>query len=213
VSGVVAASLGALALAGAALAQEPPAEAPIVDAAVPDPAPIPTPTPDPAPQSRARSAPPSSPQATPATPSRPSYSVASASTQPRTSHPQQVSPIDRLKPMPRRKPARQSARRQARKARAALTASATTSPRPKPARPVVSSRVGDDDSDALSALGPVLILTFGVSMLLLGLAAVPVAWGRRFGFSVHLANVRGALAVVGLFILLDSAVLALLFTF
>jgi hypothetical protein len=84
--------------------------------------------------------------------------------------------------------------------------------RPKTARRVLSPGAGDDDSDGLSVLGPVLILTFGVSMLLLGLAAVPLAWSRRLGLSAHLANVRGALAVVGVFILLDTAVLALLFT-
>jgi hypothetical protein len=78
---------------------------------------------------------------------------------------------------------------------------------PTPVPPLLSSGGAEDESRAFSLL---LIGTFGVSALLLCLAAIPPAWNRPFGLSVRLAHVRGALAVVGLFILLDSAVLALL---
>lgn len=213
-------------LGGTAFAQEPPPleEPPIVTTPAPNPAPIPTPAPDPAPESRPPPAPASSPappSSAPRSAAQPravrtvAKSVRPASTPAPTgsSRPRQVSPIDRLKPAPTRKSARRRVGSPDRKVRAKPVSQAeTTRPGPKRARPEISPRVRDDDSDGLSALGPVLILTFGVSTLLLGLAAVPLAWSRRFGLSVHLANLRGALAVIGLFILLDTAVLALLFT-
>jgi hypothetical protein len=214
------ACLGALLLAGAAFAQEPPpdGEAPVVTAPAPEPAPIPPPTPDPAPESKPRPAPAPPPASRPsAAPPRAvrtaAESVPPVSTPARGARPsRQVSPIDRLKPALSRKSARRVVGTSDRKARARPVGQAKTArPGPKRARPAISSRVRDDDSEALSALRPVLILTFGVSALFLCLAAVPLAWSRRFGFSVNLANVRGAIAVVGLFILLDSAVLAVLF--
>jgi hypothetical protein len=223
----VVACLGTLILGGTAFAQEPPPveEPPIVTTPAPNPAPIPTPTPDPAPESRpppapaSSPAPPSSAPRSTAAPPRAvrtvTESVRSASTPAptRSSRPRQVSPIDRLKPAPTRKSARRRVGSPDRKVRAKSAGQTETArPGPKTARPEISSGVRDDDSDGLSALGPVLILTFGVSTLLLGLAAVPLAWSRRLGLSVHLANIRGALAVIGLFILLDTAVLALLFT-
>jgi hypothetical protein len=62
----------------------------------------------------------------------------------------------------------------------------------------------------LSVPGPVLVLAFGLSALLLCLAAIPSAWSRPWGVSARLASLRGGFAVAGLIVLVDSAVLTLL---
>jgi hypothetical protein len=77
---------------------------------------------------------------------------------------------------------------------------------------VLPAAVPDEDSSVYWLPGPVLVLAFGLSALLLCLAAIPPAWSRPFGFSARLVNARGALAVAGVIVLLDSAALALLLT-
>lgn len=78
---------------------------------------------------------------------------------------------------------------------------------------MLSAREPDEEpTSSFSISSPVVVLTFGLSVLLLCLAAIPPAWSRPFGVSARLAHVRGGLAVAGVIVLLDSAVLALLLT-
>jgi hypothetical protein len=75
------------------------------------------------------------------------------------------------------------------------------------APPALSSG-GAEESEALPLL---LIGTFGLSALLLCLAAIPPAWSRPFGVPARFVRARGGIAVAGV-LLFNTAVLALLFS-
>jgi hypothetical protein len=56
-----------------------------------------------------------------------------------------------------------------------------------------------------------LILSFGASVLLLALAAVPPAWTLRFpGYSARLVDARDIMMMAGGILLVESGVIALM---
>jgi hypothetical protein len=55
-----------------------------------------------------------------------------------------------------------------------------------------------------------LIGSFGASALLFALAAVPPAWGGRFGFPARLIDFRTGLALAGGIALIESLLVAVL---
>jgi hypothetical protein len=84
---------------------------------------------------------------------------------------------------------------------------AAPSARPPTTPPALSSGVAEESQEfSLLVIG-----TFGVSALLLCLAAVPPAWSRPSRVLRLYARARGGIAAAGL-VLLNAAVLAFLFS-
>lgn len=74
----------------------------------------------------------------------------------------------------------------------------------------LSSRDAEYESSQLSAISPLLILSFAVSVLLLALAAMPPAWSVRHGFTARLVDFRVGMAGAGALILVESVLVTLL---
>jgi hypothetical protein len=69
----------------------------------------------------------------------------------------------------------------------------------------------DEDSSALSLTSWLLIVSFGASVLLLALAAVPPAWSLRLpGYSARLVDARDVMMMAGGILLIESGVIALM---
>jgi hypothetical protein len=76
-------------------------------------------------------------------------------------------------------------------------------------RRALPSLAPEEDSNRLTLMNSLLLLTFGVSVLLLTLAALPPAWSGRSSVSARLYNARGAMVMAGGVLLLESGVIAL----
>jgi hypothetical protein len=69
-----------------------------------------------------------------------------------------------------------------------------------------------EESNRLSGVNVLLILSLGASTLLLALAAIPPAWTLHFpGFSAHPVAVRNKMAMAGGILLVETCLIALMF--
>jgi hypothetical protein len=78
-------------------------------------------------------------------------------------------------------------------------------------RRALPSLASGEESGGLTLMTSLLLATFGVSVLLLTLAALPPAWSGRLALSARLYNARGAMVMAGVVLLLESGVIALVF--
>jgi hypothetical protein len=74
----------------------------------------------------------------------------------------------------------------------------------------VSSRDAEDEGGQLSAISPLILLSFAASALLLALAALPPAWSVRYGSLARLVDLRVGMAMAGAIILVESVVVTLM---
>jgi hypothetical protein len=77
---------------------------------------------------------------------------------------------------------------------------------------IPSGSTNADESDLLSPIALLLVLSLAAGSVLFSLAAIPRAWTFRYGFAGRIADVRASLRLVGIGLILESVVIALMLT-